>query len=208
MLIFRLLRSRRHRRAQSTIEFALVAPLFFLSFFGIINGGLLLYSVNALQHATDVGAAEIGAQGDFTQGTSNADQLGLQQMEKSGLDNVLLAKVSMITVQEEDATSSGTGETLTPDTRGCGKTGAGVGYPCEMQYTFNPASGTPSGWACTGTCNWPPDAPRPTVQGPGLGGTPAYALLKVNYTFSSIGNLTNFTLTASVVFRMEPQSIS
>jgi hypothetical protein len=207
VLSFLMLRPGRGQRAQSTIEFALIAPVFFLIFFGIVNGGLLLFSRNALQHAADVGAAEIATEGTFTSGSSNADQLALQQMQQSGLDNVVLTKVTGITVQEEDPVSGPSGNSLTPDTSGCG------GKPCEMQYLYtgitSGPTGSPSGWTCNSpsVCTWPPDYPRATTQGPGLSGSPAFALITVYFTFSTIGSFASINLAASVVFRLEPLSL-
>ncbi|MGA7172519.1 MAG: TadE/TadG family type IV pilus assembly protein [Candidatus Dormiibacterota bacterium] len=210
MFFYRLLRPGRGQRAQSTIEFALAAPIFFFIFFSIINGGLLLFSRNALQHAVDVGAAEIAAEGNGTevQGTNtlDADQLAIQLMEPAGLNNTVLSTVTSISVQREDQVSGSSGENLVLDTDGCGS-----GVPCEMIYTHTGVTGTdPTGWSCTGTvnttCSWPAED-RITSQSSGLVGTPDFALVKVDYTFSTIGGWATFHLTASVVCRLEPQSL-
>lgn len=182
----------------------MAAPVFFLIFFGIINGGVLLFSANALQHAADVGAAVIATQDS----SASADQLAVAAMQQAGLNNALLVKVSSITVQEEDPVA-GTGttpETLTPDTSGCS------GEPCEQVYTY-PVTGSTelgtTGWGCASSsiCDWPPDA-RIVTQGPGFSGAPQFALLKVSYTFTAVGDFTTFTMSASVVFRLEPQVLS
>ncbi len=185
-------------RGQSTVEFALTAPIFFVIFFGIVNGGTLLYSRNAIQHAADVGASQIAALGNSS---TSVDSNAILAMESAGLSTALLTNVTGITVQEEDAATGSSGETLTPDTTGCGASGAGTGYPCEMQYTES--NGV---WSCTGTCNWPPSN-RSTTQTSGLTGDPAFALLQVFYTFRVIGGFATFHLTTSVVFRLEPQSL-
>lgn len=193
MLSFRTRRAAKGQRAQSTIEFALTAPIFFLIFFGIINGGTLLFSRNALQHAADVGAIQIAALGNSsaTVDTTNA----IPTMEAAGLNNVLLTTVTGITVQKEDSTSSSSSQTLTPDTSGCG------GQPCEMQYTQ--AGGV---WTCTGICTWPSNA-RNTTQTSGLAGDPDFARLVIYYTFALVGGVATFHMSASVVFRLEPQTL-
>jgi Flp pilus assembly protein TadG len=197
VLSFQSRRPGRFQGAQSTIEFALAAPIFFFIFFSIINGGLLLFSRNAIQHAADVGAAEIAAQGN----SGNADQLAMQEMNGAGLNNAVLTKVTAITVQKEDQVGTASSQTLNPDTTGCG------GSPCEMQYTYTGVTGAaPSGYTCTGTCTWPSTS-RIVSQTVGLGGNPDFALVTVKYTFATIGHFTTFQLTAKVVLRLEPQSL-
>lgn len=47
---------RHHRRAQALVEFALVAPIFFLMLFGIIDFGRYVYYVQILNNAAREGA--------------------------------------------------------------------------------------------------------------------------------------------------------
>ncbi|MGA2873272.1 MAG: TadE family protein [Isosphaeraceae bacterium] len=179
-------------RGQSMVEFAIVAPLFFFIFFSVINGGILLFSRNAIQHATDVGAAEIAAEGDTP---ANADQIALSAMSQAGVKNAMLTKVTLVTVTKEDQSTNSNGATiLTLDTSGCG------GLPCENTYTL--VAGT---WTA-GLANWPP-ADRSVNQTNGVGGKPDFARLQVTYTFTTIGGFTHFNLTSTVVFRLEPQSL-
>ena len=49
-------RSRNRSRAQAMVEFALVAPLFFLLLFGIIEAGRFIFYYQTLNHATREGA--------------------------------------------------------------------------------------------------------------------------------------------------------
>jgi len=46
------------QRAQSTVEFALVAPVFFALIFGIIASGLLLFHASAVSDAAQAGARQ------------------------------------------------------------------------------------------------------------------------------------------------------
>jgi hypothetical protein len=193
MLTFRTRRTTKGQRAQSTIEFAVITPIFFLIFFGIINGGTLLFSRNALQHAADVGAVQIATLGNSsaTVDTTNA----IPAMEAAGLSTVMLTKVTEITVQEMDSTGSSSGQSLTPDTSGCG------GQPCEMQYTQSGGL-----WNCTGICTWPSND-RNTTQTSGLAGDPNFARLVISYTFALVGGFATYHMTATVVFRLEPQTL-
>jgi len=170
----------------------MVTPIFFLIFFGIINGGTLLYSRNALQHAADVGAVQIATLGNAT----NVD-IGnaIPAMEAAGMNNVMLTTITGVTVQKEDASGSSSGETLTPDTSGCG------GSPCEQQYTESGGV-----WTCTGICTWPSQN-RDTSQSSGLAGDPDFARLTIYYTFALVGGFATYHMSASVVFRLEPQTL-
>ena len=46
----------RHERGQSLAEFALIAPLFFMLLFGIIEGGRFIFYYETLSNATREGA--------------------------------------------------------------------------------------------------------------------------------------------------------
>ncbi len=48
--------SRKSFRAQSLVEFSLVAPLFFFLLFGVLEGGRLIYSYNTINHAAQEAA--------------------------------------------------------------------------------------------------------------------------------------------------------
>lgn len=52
----RTLRDRRHSRGQAMVEFALVAPIFFLLLFAIIEGGRFIFYYETLNNATREGA--------------------------------------------------------------------------------------------------------------------------------------------------------
>lgn len=204
MLSFRTRRAAKGQRAQSTIEFAMTAPIFFLIFFGIINGGTLLFSRNALQHTADVGAVQIATLGNSsaTVDTTNA----IPMMEAAGLNNVLLTSVTEILIQKEDSTTSSSGQTLTVDTSGCSQFGVGSGYPCEAEYTPTAGSWPTTPCVAGPTCNWPSND-RNTTQTSGLAGDPDFARLTIFYTFALVGGFATYHMTASVVFRLEPQTL-
>ncbi len=52
----RLVRFWQDQRGASALEFALTAPVFFLFIFGIIEGGLLLWTQIGLQHGAEMAA--------------------------------------------------------------------------------------------------------------------------------------------------------
>jgi hypothetical protein len=193
-------------RGQSTVEFAIVAPLFFFLFFSVINGGIFLFSRGAIQHAADAGAVQWATQGQAVPvlvggvETGGADADAFAAMDSNGLKNIVLTTVTEVTLQLMNQSST-TGA-LTPASN-CG------GGLCEEVYT--PAIGgtwPTTGWNCT-TQNWPASARNDGEdgRGGGLGDPPDYAELTIYYSYSTIGSFANFHLTADVVFRLEPQSL-
>jgi Flp pilus assembly protein TadG len=196
--------SGRGRRGQSTVEFALVGPLFFFLLFSVVNGGIFLASRGAIQHAAEIGAAEIAAEGNGPNTGSGAptscgttvDQIAICEMDQAGLNYTVLTKVYAITVQKMVPSTSGSG-TLVASPSDCG-TGT---QPCVDEYSPN------------GTVIKDPWTSRDVTEG---NGGPDYAELTVIYTFTAVGNFVTFGkspsgypptggLTASVIFRLEPQ---
>lgn len=197
----RLLRS---RKGQATVEFGLVAPLFFFLLFSVVNGGIFLASRGAIQHAADVGAAEIAAEGQSANGNgptscgTSVDQVAICEMDAAGLNNTILTQVYAVTVQE--MVPSGSSGTLVVAPSTCGGSG---NEPCMDEYSS------------TGTVMedyWPP-SDRDVTEG---GGGPNYAELSVIYTFTAVGNFVTLGrnpsgfpptggLRATVIFRLEPQ---
>lgn len=186
-------------RGQSTVEFALIAPLFFFLFFSVINGGVFLFSRGALQHAANSGSVQWATQGNAT----NTDADAFAAMDSNGLQNTLLTTVTQVTLQLMNQSSTTGALTAAQD---CGTGGASL---CEEVYT--PAAGGTcpiTGWNCT-TQNWPASARNDGEDGlgGGLGEPPDFAELTIYYSYHTIGSFANFNLTANVIFRLEPQSL-
>jgi Flp pilus assembly protein TadG len=189
------------RRGQSTVEFAIVAPLFFFLFFTVISGGIFLFSRGSIQHAANEGSVQWAIQGS----NSVADADAFTAMDSGGLDNTLLTTVTEVTLQEES--QSPTTGALSP-AMNCGTSGTLL---CEDVYERSVGSTTLTpiaGWI-TPTDNWPPAvrADSENGEGGGLGDPPSFARLTIYYKYATIGNVASFSLTADVVFRLEPQSL-
>lgn len=184
---------------QSTVEFALIAPLFFFLFFTVINGGIFLFSRGAIQHSANSGSVQWATQGS----ASGADAAAFNAMDSNGLKNTVLTKVTQVTLQLMNQNSTTGALTAAQD---CGSIGASL---CEEVYT--PAAGGTcpvTGWNCT-TQNWPASARNDGEDGlgGGLGDPPNFAKLTIYYSYHTIGSFANFNLTANVIFRLEPQSL-
>src|ERR1017187_5289008 len=89
-------RRRRRKHGQGLVEFMIVAPVFFFVIFAMIDGGLLLYSINAVDQSTTVGSNSIAGLGL----ASNADIASIQKMATAGLQTTSLVKVTEIDVDE------------------------------------------------------------------------------------------------------------
>ena len=210
---------RRHQRGQGMVEFALVAPVFFFVIFAMIDGGFLLFSVNAVDQATTVGSNSIAALGKV----SLADITSLQRMSaSSSLGATSLITVSEIDVEQLVTNSTGDGFTVHGDgtpvlQTGCsgGPTGVDGTLECVNQYKFvgsgtNPTVSVLNGGHYTSQCAsgdpsgcppWPPAA-RDVYNGQS-----SFVALKISYTyrfFTGVAGTAN--LTATKTFRLEPQN--
>lgn len=56
----RYARIRRDERGTTAVEFALTAPMFFMVIFGVVEGGLLLWTQAGLQHGAEMAARYAG----------------------------------------------------------------------------------------------------------------------------------------------------
>ena len=174
---------------QAITEFALVAPIFLFLIFSAVNGGIFLYARADIQHAADLGAAEIAAEGNTP---ATADQIAIHLMDQAGLSNTILTQVTKVTLQREDQVKSGGQVVLQPDA-----TELDVYLPACQPLAYS---------SCVVTQPWPP-ADRNVGQGGGLQASPDYARLTIYYTFTAIGGVATFSGSASVVFRLQPQTL-
>jgi hypothetical protein len=174
---------------QAITEFALVAPIFLFLIFSVVNGGIFLYARADIQHAADLGAAEIAAEGNTP---ATADQIAIHLMDQAGLSNTILTQVTKVTLQREDQVKSGGQVVLQPDA-----TELDVYLPACQPLAYS---------SCVVTQPWPP-ADRNVGQGGGLQASPDYARLTIYYTFTAIGGVATFSGSASVVFRLQPQTL-
>jgi hypothetical protein len=209
------------------VEFALVMPVFFAAMWGIINGGFLLYSMNAVAHAALLGSDSIAASGN----AENADILGIQRMANAGLGTTALVTVTEIDV-DELANATGGGFQVNASgvpviQTGC--TGAGTQPPlnsslngeCIDRYTFTDSGGNITVTALDGTCAssptdpsqcppWPPDGRSVANsasgdEGAGVGAS--YLELVIDYHFNFFGAPAgDLALTSTTTFRLEPQT--
>jgi Flp pilus assembly protein TadG len=76
--------TRRRRRGQSLVEFALVAPLFFLLLFGIIEAGRFIFHYELLNSAT-----RDGARYAIVHGAGSADPASEADIQQVVLDSAI-----------------------------------------------------------------------------------------------------------------------
>lgn len=212
-------RTRPGQSAQGLVEFALAGSFFFFLVFSIANAGFFLYGRSAMEHAADVGAAALAAEGQCTASGgicavppagcpgSDADQVAICRMSAAALTTtpfITVTSVDLYRVAQNNgatvSTCSGTpgslpgSGSLPCDAYTCnagGTTDTGGSLLCEDQYT---ATGT-----AVGTVYWPP--PVRNVTSPSAD----FAELAVTFTYHLIAYPGSFTLTTTNVFRLEPQ---
>jgi Flp pilus assembly protein TadG len=207
-------RRRRGKHGQGLVEFGLVAPIFFFTIFAMIDGGFLMFSINAVDQATTIATNSIASLGKV----GTADITSMQGMRASaGLQTTNLISITEIDVEglvtnaSQDGFSThadGTPVILTGCTGGPG----GVDGPLECinkyqfgssgsitvlnpSYTAQCVSGDP-----TGCPPWPPSVRNV------FNGQSSFVALKVNYTYRFLTGIAPLAqLSTTKTFRLEPQ---
>ncbi len=171
--------SRRRRRGQSLVEFALVAPVFLGLMFGIAEAGMLLYAFNSAQHASTLGAEVIAANGSAT--TTDTDAIAAMGRTDFGTSGLVTIRNYDIWMLAPDGSNS-------RDPTAC-LTGS-TPSPCHQKYAAN-------GTLISG--NWPPTARHTSAA------TADFVELDITYSyhyFLTPGTVIQFT--AQRYFRLEP----
>jgi hypothetical protein len=191
------------------VEFALVAPIFFFGLFAIVDGGMLLYSMNAVDQAATVGANTIAAAGR----DSLADINAVQKMVSAGLGSTTLISVSEIDVMQlvdNPAGGFSTNSDGSPKVQtGC--SGGPNSGQCVDRYTFTGSGSNATVNVLDGTCASSVDQSqcppwRPSARNV-ANGTSSFVGLKITYTYHYFfGSTSTFTLSTTKTFRLEPQT--
>ncbi|MEO8744482.1 MAG: TadE/TadG family type IV pilus assembly protein [Candidatus Dormiibacterota bacterium] len=88
----------RHRRSrtrgQALVEFTIVAPLLFFFLLGVLESGLLLFSVGSARF----GAGEMARQESESGNAASADQLSISVLRGTAIGTTSLAKVNEIDI--------------------------------------------------------------------------------------------------------------
>ncbi len=158
------------------VEFALVAPIFFASMIGTIDGGLLMLTVNAANHSTGVGMVTLSEEPQAP--TSDTDTL--TAIKASGLGATGLAHLDEIDFCKLNGSNlSNTGQ-------------------CDS-YTPNGA-----GWNTTSSA-YPPATRQVDSTGANLDYVGIYVKYHFSYFVLEGGHSLKIDLVASKLFRLEPQ---
>jgi hypothetical protein len=103
--------ARSHSRAQALVEFALVAPIFFLILFSIIDFGRYVYYVQVLNNAAREGARYAIVHGSAGIPSSGPPPFGLTSSDPSGANVIAVVRKHSIGV----IGGGGAALTVTPD---------------------------------------------------------------------------------------------
>lgn len=169
---------RRRRRGQALVEFALVAPLFFLLFFGFIEFALISASIAAYNFAAKEGA-RVGSLLGRTDGTVDTQILNSVNSHVAG---IVMAKPIKLEIYKSDVA----GDYILP----------GNSSAIEDAYTFSSSSWTVQTWL-------PNTRDDTLVNADYLGVKITYQYTYLT-AFVSGGN-SSLQLTANSVQRIEPQ---
>ena len=182
---------RRRQRGQGMVEFAIVAPVFFFVIFAMIDGGFLLYSVNAVDQATTVGSNAIAGLGKV----STADTTALTRMAASpGLETTSLINVTRVDIEE--LVTNFTGDGFSTNSDGTPTIQTDCGGACVNVYLIGAG-----GAVTSSTVPWPP-GDRDVYNGQS-----SFVGLKVYYSYKFLtGVAGTANLTTTKTFRLEPQN--
>lgn len=122
--------SRHRRKGQALVEFALIAPLFFLLLFGIIEAGRFIFYYEILNNATREGARYAIVNGANTIGCSTGPAApGTTSCDPAGNDVIARVRQAAIGV-------SGT-ITVVPTWSNPANNGRGATVTVEATYTYS-----------------------------------------------------------------------
>jgi Flp pilus assembly protein TadG len=96
--------ARRRSRGQTMTEFALVSPVLLLVLFGILESGLLLFSVGTARFAAGEAARQEAESGN----AANADSFSIQVVRGTALGTTNLAQVQHIDIYKLQEQANGT----------------------------------------------------------------------------------------------------
>ena len=99
-----MLNQRHKMRGQSIAEFAISLPVLFFLLFGVMEGGLLMFSVASARIAAGEGARQESESGN----AANADQLALQVIRNTALGTTSLSVVNHIDIYHLIENGNGT----------------------------------------------------------------------------------------------------
>src|SRR5665213_1526837 len=133
---FRCFRSRPRRRLSrgvTMVEFALVAPVFFAALFGALDGGLLMFSSGAVNHATGIAMITVAQEGTTATNTGTADTDAIKAMMSIGVASTGFAKLDEVDIYliHVDPTTGA----VTQDTNSCG-------VACVDRYGYTASTNT------------------------------------------------------------------
>jgi Flp pilus assembly protein TadG len=169
------------------VEFALVAPVFFAALFGALDGGLLMFSAGAVNHATGMGMITVAQEGT----TATADTDAVAAIMSGGIAAIGFAKLDEVDVYLIHIDPN-TG-VVTKDTNSC------AGVACADRYGWNTVTHLPT--VIGGSVPWPP----------GNRNTASTNLTNIGITVKCHYNYFAFTsaslaITQTRYFRLEPTS--
>jgi Flp pilus assembly protein TadG len=167
------------------VEFALVAPVFFAALFGALDGGLLMFSAGAVNHAAGEGMITIAQEGT----SSTADTAAVTAMMSGGIAATGFATLDEVDIYliHIDPTSG----VVTQDTNSCG------GLACVDRYGWDASSNT----VTVINAPWLPGA-RNTAS---ASLTNIGLTVKCHYSYLAFTS-SQLSITQTRYFRLEPTS--
>lgn len=109
-----LKRPRSSSNGQSLVEFALVAPLFFILIFGVLDLGRVLFTQMTLQHALREAGRYAVTGNHITQGGTNLSRVAsIRQMAQKAAAGVDVSSITVSSVSGGNGSAGGPQDTVT-----------------------------------------------------------------------------------------------
>jgi Flp pilus assembly protein TadG len=129
-----------HRtRGQSTVEFAVVATIFFMMIFGIIEGGRLLFTYHQLTNASREGARYAVAHG-----VANEDAVGPGNFQ--AMTDRITNRTTGLSADGMTVTAEWQGDARAGDRCPAGSNAAGCPVRVTVEYLYEPVVAMFSTW--------------------------------------------------------------
>jgi Flp pilus assembly protein TadG len=171
------------------VEFALVAPVFFAALFGALDGGLLMFSANAVNHATGTAMITLAQEGR----TASADTDAVKLMMAGGVAAIGFAKLDEVDIYliHIDPTTGA----VTQDTNSCN------GVACVDRYSYTASTNTVN--VLGGATPWPPGSRYTNATSGNV--TDIGITVKCHYNYLAFSSA-QLSITQTRYFRLEPTS--
>jgi len=187
------------RRGQGLVEFALVAPIFFLLIFGIIQYGIFSVQRAAFTFAVRNADRVASIHAKETNADDQVCAALLNSLKSAAGNPANLGTVTIFWADDAHINSAATDDVTYHDTGRCTAPGGGFAYTGSLPLAACPSGASPPSPSCT----WPPPVRKAIDLPDPIGVTASY---NFKFIIPLFGH--GITLSDTSILRIEPQCSS